>query len=137
MVKRHSKAVSILLSIMLVASMCCVPVSSVSAATTTDENVSAGSGGATTPAETGKYSTNPNNKVGKQATITVDGEFNDWSEDMLIAQGAAWDVANHWKGGHENCVLDTYSLYGAWDSENLYVGWQMVDRKSTRLNSSH
>ena len=62
------------------------------------------------------YATNPNNKAGVQKTITIDGSAADWDESMLIAQGAAWDVANHWKGGHENCVLDTYALFAAWDS---------------------
>lgn len=86
-------------------------------------------------ASTGKlcdyYATNPDNKVGVKKTITIDGSFSDWSEDMLIAQGAAWDVANHYKGGHENCVLDTYALYGAWDNDNLYVAWQMVNTTDT------
>ena len=94
-----------------------------------------GSDGSTTPAETGKYGTNPNGKVGKKASITIDGDASDWSDDMLIAQGAAWDVANHWKGGHENCVLDTYSLYGAWDDDNLYIGWQMVNTTDTWARS--
>ena len=76
------------------------------------------------------YSTNGKG-VGKEATITIDGDFSDWSEDMLIAQGAAWDVANHYKGGHENCVLDTYALYAAWDNDNLYVAWQMVNTTDT------
>ena len=84
-----------------------------------------------TEAETGKYATNPNDGVGKEATIKIDGDFSDWSDDMLIAQGAAWDVANHWKGGHENCILDSYSLYAAWDDENLYIGWQMVNTTDT------
>lgn len=86
-------------------------------------------------ASTGKlcdyYATNPNNIAGVRKTITIDGSFSDWSEDMLIAQGAAWDVANHYKGGHENCVLDTYSLYSAWDNDNLYVAWQMVNTTDT------
>lgn len=86
-------------------------------------------------ASTGKlcdyYATNPNNMAGVRKTITIDGSFSDWSEDMLIAQGAAWDVANHYKGGHENCVLDTYSLYSAWDNDNLYVAWQMVNTTDT------
>ena len=94
-----------------------------------------GNDGSTTPAETGKYGTNPNGKVGKKASITIDGDASDWSDDMLIAQGAAWDVANHWKGGHENCVLDTYSLYGAWDDDNLYIGWQMVNTTDTWARS--
>ena len=79
------------------------------------------------------YSTNSKG-VGKEKTITIDGDASDWSEDMLIAQGAAWDVANHWKGGHENCVLDTYALFGAWDDTNLYIGWQMVNTTDTWAN---
>lgn len=78
-----------------------------------------------------KYATNPHGKIGVKKTITIDGSFSDWSSDMLIAQGAAWDVANHYKGGHENCVLDTYALYGAWDNDNLYVAWQMVNTTDT------
>ena len=79
------------------------------------------------------YATNPTG-VGKEKTITIDGDASDWSEDMLIAQGAAWDVSNHWKGGHENCVLDTYALFAAWDSTNLYIGWQMVNTCDTWAN---
>ena len=41
------------------------------------------------------YQTNPNGQYGKQATITIDGSVNDWSEDMMIARGAAWDCPNH------------------------------------------
>lgn len=86
-------------------------------------------------AETGGlYATNPSG-VGKEATITIDGSFSDWSDDMLIAQCGAWDIANCWKGGHENCVLDCYSLYGAWDDENLYIGWQMVNTTDTWARS--
>ena len=81
-----------------------------------------------------QYKTNPSG-AGKKATITIDGDASDWSQDMLIAQGAAWDVANHWKGGHENCVLDTYALYAAWDDTNLYVGWQMVNTTDTWARS--
>ena len=80
------------------------------------------------------YATNPTG-VGKQATITIDGDASDWSEDMLIAKGGAWDVANHWKGGHENCVLDTTALYAAWDDNNLYIAWQMVNTCDTWANS--
>ena len=80
------------------------------------------------------YSTNGTG-VGKPGNITIDGDFSDWSEDMKIAQGAAWDVANHYKGGHENCVLDTYALYASWDSSNLYVAWQMVNTTDTWARS--
>ena len=75
----------------------------------------------------GMYATNPNNGVGKEATIKIDGDFSDWSEDMLIAQGAAGDTATRFKGCHENWVMDTYSVYGAWDDENVYIGWQNVN----------
>lgn len=77
------------------------------------------------------YATNPNNQTGVQKTITIDGSFSDWSEDMMIAQSAAWDVANHYKGGHENCVLDAYALFASWDNNNLYVAWQMVNTTDT------
>ncbi len=77
------------------------------------------------------YATNPNNQVGKQTTIAIDGSFSDWDSSMLIAKGAAWDVANHYKGAHENCLLDTIGLYAAWDNENLYVAWQMVNTTDT------
>lgn len=100
-----------------------------------DPSQGGGNDGSTTTAEGGKYGTNPNGSVGKKSTITIDGSFSDWSEDMLIAQGAAWDVANHYKGGHENCVLDTYALYGAWDNENLYIGCQMVNTTDTWARS--
>ena len=104
---------------------------SVNAATINKENVVEKA----TAAETrGKYATNPNG-VCKEKTITIDGDASDWSDDMLIAQGAAWDIANNWKGGHENCVLDSYALYAAWDNENLYIGWQMVNTTDTWANS--
>ena len=86
---------------------------------------------ASTSALCDKYATNPQGKIGVKKTITIDGSFSDWSSDMLVAQGAAWDVANHYKGGHENCVLDTYALYAAWDNDNLYVAWQMVNTTDT------
>lgn len=79
----------------------------------------------------GLYETNPNKGFGKQATITIDGDASDWSSDMLIAQGAAWDVANTWKGAHEDSLTDCYALYAAWDDENLYLGMEMVNTTDT------
>ena len=87
----------------------------------------ANKGAATSPAVGGKYATNPNGSVGKQATITIDGSYNDWSEDMIIAQGLANDSAMKFKGSWENCVMDSYALYAAWDSSNLYLAWQNVN----------
>lgn len=77
------------------------------------------------------YSTNPGGKVGAKKTIKIDGDPSDWSEDLRIANSGAWDIPNHWKGGHENCVLDLVGLYAAWDDNNLYIGWQMVNTTDT------
>ena len=77
------------------------------------------------------YQTNPNGQYGKQATITIDGSVNDWSEDMMIARGAAWDCPNHWKGSHENSLADCYALFAAYDSTNLYIGMQFVNTTDT------
>lgn len=77
------------------------------------------------------YTTNPDNGYGKQSSIAIDGTVSDWSEDMLISTGAAWDVANNWKGAHENRLVDGYALYGAWDSTNLYIGMQYVNTTDT------
>ncbi len=81
------------------------------------------------------YKTNPDGKVGKQATITIDGNASDWSEDMMIAQGAAWDCPNHWKGSHENSLADCYALFAAYDSTNLYIGMQFVNTTDTWQNA--
>ena len=79
---------------------------SVNAAIVDKETVSQKS----TPAETeGIYSTNGKG-FGKKKTISIDGDFSDWSEDMLIAQGAACDTATRFKGVWENWVMDSYSL---------------------------
>lgn len=59
--------------------------------------------------------------VGKESTIKIDGDFSDWSDSMLIAQGVANDSCTAFNGGHENCVLDSYSLYASWDNDNLYL----------------
>ena len=82
------------------------------------------------------YATNPGSKVGKKASIKIDGSFSDWSDDMLIAQGAAFDTATAFKGQWENCVMDSYSLYGAWDDENLYIGFQLVNVYDDALKDS-
>ncbi|MCI2957288.1 fibronectin type III domain-containing protein [Agromyces atrinae] len=73
------------------------------------------------------YKTNPNGQVGKSKTITVDGNPSDWTADMLIAQGVANDDPRIFRGSHEGPVYDPYSLYGAWDAENLYLMWQFTN----------
>ncbi|NLK94150.1 MAG: hypothetical protein GX275_03000, partial [Clostridiales bacterium] len=74
----------------------------------------------------GKYGTNTKG-VGKEKTITIDGSFSDWSEDMLIAQGVANDEPRAFRGAHEYPVYDDYALYAAWDNDNLYIGWQIAN----------
>ena len=81
------------------------------------------------------YATNPGGKVGKAGNITIDGDLSDWSEDMLVATSTAWDCANHWKGSHENCLIDAYALFASWDSSNLYIGMQYVNTTDTWQNA--
>ncbi len=76
---------------------------------------------------TGRYATNPGGMKGKAATIQMDSSFADWSEDMLIAQGVANDDPRIFRGAHEGPVYDLYSLYAAWDDDNLYLGWQYTN----------
>jgi len=86
--------------------------------------------------ETAYYSTNPNEGVGKYVsnmTISVNGNgvsstaLTNWTSDMLIAQGAARDICQAFLGGHEYPLYDSYALYGAWDDNYLYLGWQFVN----------
>ena len=74
----------------------------------------------------GKYGTNTIG-YGKEKTITIDGSFSDWSEDMLVAQGVANDEPRAFRGAHEYPVYDDYSMYAAWDNDNLYVAWQIAN----------
>ena len=74
------------------------------------------------------YKTNPNGSVGKYQKITVDGKFSDWSSDMKIAQAVANDdprVYAHWSM-HE-IAMDDYALFAAWDDDNLYLMWEMIN----------
>ena len=84
------------------------------------------------PVETRAYfSTNPGEAVGRAASITIDGDYSDWSDDMIIATCGANDMATAFKGSHENCVLDLYAVYAAWDDKNLYIAWQMCNTGDT------
>ena len=85
---------------------------------------SSGEDGHTTDALDGNYGTNTNGVGGKDKTIS---SASDWNDSMLIAQGVANDDANVFKGPHEYPVYDTYSLYGAWDNDYVYIGWQFVN----------
>lgn len=80
------------------------------------------------PNQTSTYfSTNPNGQKGKAAAITIDGAFSDWTDDMIIAQGAANDDARMFKGSHEGPVYDLYTLSAAWDDTSLYLKWQYTN----------
>ena len=74
-----------------------------------------------------QYATNAAG-VGKSASITVDDSISDWSSDMLIAQGAANDDPRVYRPNSMYEVgIDTYALYGAYDSSNLYLMWEMTN----------
>ncbi len=77
------------------------------------------------------YSTNPGEAVGKAASIEIDGKFDDWSDDMIIATCGANDICTAFHGSHENCVVDLYAVYAAWDDSNLYLAWQMCNTGDT------
>ena len=64
------------------------------------------------------YAANPNGQVGMNKTIT---SLADWSETMIVAQGAANDAPRSWMGFHEYPDPDLYALYAAWDDNNLYL----------------
>jgi len=77
------------------------------------------------------YKVNPDGKVGTNRTIAVTGgvkcgALSHWTENELIAQGVARDNCMAIKSPHERPVVDTYSVYAAYDASNLYIGIQMV-----------
>lgn len=84
--------------------------------------------GSTSPALDGYFATNPDGQVGKQASITIDGDISDWDSSMLIAQGVANDDPRAYRPSsmHEYPV-DDYALYAAWDNDNLYLMWEMAN----------
>lgn len=96
--------------------------------TQTKTTFSSQSDGHTTAAETDYYSTNPNLQLGKNKTITVDGDVSDWDSSMIIAQGVANDDPRVYMPSamHEQ-PWDAYALYSAWDDENLYFMWEMTN----------
>lgn len=94
----------------------------------TKTTLSAKSDGHTTEAESGYYGTNPNLQLGKNKTITVDGDVSDWDSSMIIAQGVANDDPRVYMPSsmHEQ-PWDGYALYSAWDDDNLYFMWEMAN----------
>lgn len=82
---------------------------------------------------TNYYSVNPGGKVGSNRTVnvTINGAkatnaLSNWTENDMIAQGVARDVAQAMKGNHERPIVDSYALYAAYDANYLYLGVQMV-----------
>ena len=63
------------------------------------------------------YWTNKDGAVGQEETIS---SWSDWTEDMRIAQCAAYDDPRTWRGIHE-VPYDAYALYAAYDDTNLYI----------------
>ncbi len=89
---------------------------------------SSSSGGATSGALGGYYSTNPDGQVGKKASISVDGSLSDWNSSMLIAQGTANDDPRVYRPNSMYEVgIDLYALYAAYDDSNLYLMWEMTN----------
>lgn len=50
---------------------------------------------------------------------------------MIVATCGANDMCNAFHGSHENCVVDLYAVYAAWDDANLYLAWQMCNSGDT------
>lgn len=86
------------------------------------------------------YKVNPDGKVGSNKTINMtftklnndnrmcvaDNALSNWTENELIAQGVTRDIASALRGKHEYPVVDSYAIYAAYDSQNLYLGVQYV-----------
>lgn len=79
------------------------------------------------------YKVNPDNQFGTNRTVNMQfssqkaaGALGHWTDADLIAQGVARDVAQAMKGNHERPIIDSYAIYAAYDSQNLYLGVQFV-----------
>ena len=81
------------------------------------------------------FSTNPNGQRGKEKTIIIDGTPLGWEPSMKIAQGIANNdprVFCHWSM-HE-IAIDDYALYAAYDDDNLYLMWEMINLSDVVAN---
>lgn len=90
--------------------------------------------------QTDYYRVNPDGRVGTNRTVnvkftrrpgtnyqcTADNALSNWSDDDLICQGVARDIAAAIRGKHEYPVIDSYAVYAAYDADNLYLGVQYV-----------
>ncbi|MDO5124606.1 MAG: starch-binding protein, partial [Eubacteriales bacterium] len=85
-------------------------------------------GGTVSGSLDGYFSTNPNNQVGVNKTISIDGAISDWDSSMLIAQGVANDDPRVYRPNSMYEVgVDLYALYAAYDDNNLYLMWEMTN----------
>lgn len=89
---------------------------------------------------TNYYKVNPNGGYGSHRTVNAkftklnndnrmcvaDNALQNWTESDLICQGVARDISSAFRGKHEYPVIDTYSVYAAYDANNLYLGIQYV-----------
>lgn len=86
------------------------------------------------------YRVNPDGRVGSNRTVNAkftrlnndnrmcvaDNALTNWTDNDLICQGVARDIAAAIRGKHEYPVVDSYAIYAAYDKDNLYLGVQYV-----------
>lgn len=83
----------------------------------------------------GQYGTNDKG-FGVNKTIS---SWSDWTEEMQIARGAAYDDPRTWKG-HQEVPYDAYALYAAYDDNNLYLMVELTniaDKRATFMNHDY
>lgn len=84
---------------------------------------------------TGQYGTNDKG-YGVNKTIS---SWSDWTEDMQIARGAAYDDPRTWMGIQET-AYDAYAMYAAYDDTNLYIMVELTnlpDGRATFMNHNY
>lgn len=85
------------------------------------------------------YKVNPDGRNGRNRTVSMNFQkvndnrqcmsttaLSNWTEEDLICQGVARDIASAFRGKHEYPVVDSYAVYAAYDATNLYLGVQYV-----------
>ena len=86
------------------------------------------------------YRVNPDGRNGSNRTVNTvftkypntnyqclaDNALSNWTDDDLICQGVARDIAAAFRGKHEYPVIDSYAIYAAYDASYLYLGVQYV-----------
>ena len=83
----------------------------------------------------GQYGTNDKG-YGVNKTIS---SWSDWTEDMQIARGAAYDDPRTWMGIQET-AYDAYAMYAAYDDTNLYIMVELTnlpDGRATFMNHNY